>query len=374
MKILIDMSFVRPYELTKSIPLYGFRLLQGFHELHVNDVSLLVNADLQNYYQTTFPLFHTIPVRIRPCWRRINWRVKDWLFDLAYRWKISHISYDVVLTLNELNQRTAFRTRKKKISVIHDLKDLSLKKDKELIRSRAFYRQLIDSADAIVAISEYTRQDILSQYDVKSDKIRVIYNSIKMTEKSIRPQPLQDERTYILYVNTLKEYKNPLILLQAFNEIKDIIKEDIVLVGRATEYWYDVLLPYIKNNGIEHRVIRFQDISDEELKYLYEHASLFVSSSQHEGFGFTPIEAAICCCPVICTKCEALPETTMMLLNYYEPADDYRELANKIIEVLKSPRNNSSLLTISEKYQQKYTPKAQASQFLSLMEGLLREG
>ena len=374
MKILIDMSFVRPYELTNSIPLYGFRLLQGFHELHVNDVSLLVNGDLQNYYQTTFPLFHTIPISIKPRWRIINWRVKDWLFDLAYRWKISHISYDVVLTLNELKQRTTFRTKKKKISVIHDLKDLSLKKDQELIRSRAFYRQLIDSADAVVAISEFTKQDILSQYDVKSDKIKVIYNSIKKTEKSIRPQLFQDEKKYILYVNTLKEFKNPLILLQAFNEVKDNIKEDIVLVGRATDYWYDVLLPYIKHNDIEHRVIRLQDISDEELKYLYEHASVFVSSSQHEGFGFTPIEAAIYCCPVICTKCEALPETTMMLLKYYEPADNHKELANKLLEVLHSPRNKSSLLAISERYLQKYTPKAQAGQFLSLMEGLLREG
>jgi glycosyltransferase involved in cell wall biosynthesis len=64
----------------------------------------------------------------------------------------------------------------------------------------------------------------------------------------------------------------------------------------------------------------------------------------------------------------------MMLLKYYEPADNHKELANKLLEVLHSPRNKSSLLAISERYLQKYTPKAQAGQFLSLMEGLLREG
>lgn len=367
------MSFVRPYELTKSIPLYGFRLLQGFQELHINDVYLLVNGDLQKYYQEAFPYFHTIPVKVEPRWNKFNWRVKELLFDIAYRRRITHETYDVVLTLNELTHRTVFRTKKKKISVIHDLKDLAIQKDKNLKHSRAFYRQLIDNADVVVAISEYTKQDILNRYDVAADKIKVIYNSIKMTEESKRPQPIQDEKKYILYVNTLLEYKNPLILLQAFNEVKDVIKEDIVLVGRTTEYWHNVLLPYIKNNDIEHRVIRLQDVSDEELRYLYEHASVFVSSSQHEGFGFTPIEAAIYCCPVICTKCEALPETTMMLLNYYEPADNYKELANKIVEVLNSPRDKSSLLAISERYQQKYTPKVQANQFFSLIDSLLRE-
>ena len=374
MKILIDMSFVRPYELTKSIPLYGFRLIQGFQKLHANDVYLLVNGDLQDYYQEAFPHFHIIPVNIDLRWNKLNWRVKELLYDIAYRRLIKHETYDVVLTLNELTHRTTFRTKNKKISVIHDLKDLSIQKGKNLKRSRAFYRQLIDSADTVVAISEYTKQDIHNHYEVAADKIKVIYNSIKMTEESKRPQFLQDERKFILYVNTLQDYKNPLTFLQAFNEIKDIIKEDIVLVGRETEYWHEVLLPYIKRNNMEHRVIRLQDVTDEELRYLYEHASLFVSCSQHEGFGYTPIEAAVCCCPVICTKCEALAETTMMLLNYYEPADDYKKLSPKIVEVLNSPRNNPSLIDISERYLKKYTPKAQASQFVSLMERLSREG
>ena len=373
MKVLIDMSFIRSYELKKSIPLYGFRLLQGIQELHINDVFLLVNGDLHNYFQENYPQFHTIPIRISPCWHRINWRFQDWLYDIIYRWKILCTKYDIVLTINEYTFRTTFRTRKKKISVIHDLKDLSIQKDSHLSRSRNFYCKLIESADVVVAISEYTKQVILSHYDVSEDKIKVIYNSIKLAEVSKRPQVIMDGMKYILYVNTLLEYKNPQTLLRAFNAVKDNIEENLVFVGKVTEYWEEVLLPFIKQNGLEHRVIRLQDLSDEELRYLYEHASVFVTSSLHEGFGYTPIEAAMCCCPVICTKCEALPETTMMLLNYYEPAGDYYELGNKIIEVINSPRNNDSLLEVSEIFRQKYLPKIQASQFFSLIGILLRE-
>lgn len=367
------MSFIRSYELNKSIPLYGFRLLQGIQELHIKDVFLLVNDDLQLFFQENYPQFHTVPIRISSFWRKINWRFQDWLYDIIYRWKILCTSYDVVLTINEYTFRTTFRTRKKKVSVIHDLKDLSIQKDSNLSRSRNFYRKLIENADRVVAISEYTKHNILSHYNVSADKIKVIHNCIQLAEVSRRPKVIMDGIKYILYVNTLLEYKNPQTLLRAFNVIKDDIEEHLILVGKVTEYWQDVLLPFIKRNSLEHRVIRLQDLSDEELRYLYEHASVFVTSSLHEGFGYTPIEAAICCCPVICTKSEAIPETTMMLLNYYEPAGDYYELGKKITEVINSPRNNDSLLAISEKFRQKYSPKIQASQFFSLMGNLFQD-
>ena len=370
MRVLIDMSFIKPFELTNSIPLYGFRLLQGIQELHINNVCLLINGDMESYFRENFPQFSTISVCIRPFWGKINWRFQNWIFDIAFIWKIIHTKFDVILTLDELKYRTTFKTRKKKISVIHDLKDLARQTGIKRFKSLFFYRRLIDNADIIVAISDYTKQNILSHYNVKSNKIKVIHNSIKMTEVSVLPQGLRDNIKYILYVNTLLEYKNPLSLLRAYNSIKDKIEEHLIIVGKDTEYWHNILLPYIKDNCLEHRIIRLQNITNEELKYLYDHASVFVSCSKHEGFGYTPIEAAMCCCPVICTICEALPETTMMLLNYYEPADDSEALANKIIDVLNSPNDHASLSAISEEYRNRYSPKTQATHFVSLIDSL----
>ena len=116
-----------------------------------------------------------------------------------------------------------------------------------------------------------------------------------------------------------------------------------------------------------------QNLKDEELRFLYEHASVFVSCSQHEGFGYTPIEAAICCCPVICTKCEAIPETTMMLLNYYEPAEDDKELAKCIKSVLEKPRDFQTLKAISDIFRREYSPEKQVKLFFSLMEDLMQQ-
>lgn len=341
MRILIDLSFIKTYELTKSISLYGFRILQGMQELNITeDVSLLVDGDMDIYFRENYPQFKTIPISIKPFLRKMNWHFKNWLFDLMYRWKIMHTAFDVILTICNPESRATFRTKKKKISVIHDLKALSTT-DPNPYKIWRFYDKLIKSADVVVAISEYTKQDVLSHFDVSSDKIKVIYNSIKMTMEARHPQSVIDGMKYILYVNTLYEYKNPLTLLVAFNSIKNHINENLVIVGQSTDYWHDVLLPYIKHNDLDSRVIRLQNVTDEELRYLYEHATMFVSCSQHEGFGYTPIEAAMYYCPVICTKFEALPETTMNLLNYYAPFDDSKELANKMIEVSNTPRKNT---------------------------------
>lgn len=370
MKILIDLSFIRQYDLTKSIPIYSMRLLQAIPETRVHDVHLLINNDLKDYFRNHLPQFSTTSVYVKGFLRRFNWRITDALFYIAHRWKIFTTPFDVVLTLNELNSCATFKTRRKKVSVIHDLKDLTIKKGKKQARCCQFYQRLIDSADIVVAISEYTRQNILRHYNVDARKIQVIHNSIRMTPEATPPKGFPVGTPYILYVNTLLEYKNPLPLLKAFRQIMDSVEEHLLIVGKETEYWHQVLLPYIRQHDMESRVTRLHNLTDEEVKYLYLHASLFVSCSRHEGFGYTPLEAAICCCPVICSKSEALPETTMMLLNYYDPPEDDSVLATRIAQTLASPSGKDDLKAIADTYISQYSPEKQAAQFLELMDSL----
>lgn len=77
---------------------------------------------------------------------------------------------------------------------------------------------------------------------------------------------------------------------------------------------------------------------------------MFIPSSLYEGFGYTPIEAAMCGCPVISSIQEALPDSTQGLLNYYHPAMDADVLANKILAVLENPPAQETLLRIAETY------------------------
>ena len=82
-----------------------------------------------------------------------------------------------------------------------------------------------------------------------------------------------------------------------------------------------------------------------------------------EGFGFTPIEAAMYKTSVISSKETALFETTMGLLDYYEPATDFNVLSEKIYSVLSNSQNEEHLLKVSNTYEKTYSPLNQAKYF-----------
>lgn len=159
---------------------------------------------------------------------------------------------------------------------------------------------------------------------------------------------------YILYVNALKEYKNLLTLIKAFYILKDKIGHNLLIIGSPTKYWKNVIWPYILKKQITDRIKIISNVSNNELTMYYSRAKLFISPSLHEGFGYTPIEAAICYTPVITTEVDALYETTLGLLNYYHPALDEKALADKIMEVLHQGCDIGTRKQISDLFKEKY--------------------
>lgn len=92
-----------------------------------------------------------------------------------------------------------------------------------------------------------------------------------------------------------------------------------------------------------------------------------------EGFGRTPVEAAICKVPVISTKETSLPEVTMNEVYYYENATDDKELAEKILEVLKNKPSKEKLEEISNKLEEEYSEENVAKRYVKLLDKILDE-
>lgn len=158
---------------------------------------------------------------------------------------------------------------------------------------------------------------------------------------------------YLLYVSSLLKYKNVLTLLKAYNLIKEQINRKLVIIGRvinlADDSWEKEALPFIQKNHLERFIIHIsQPLADDELSRYFQFTDLFIHPSLLEGFGYTPIEAAIHKVPVLTTKETALYETTMGLLNYYSPATDEHALAEKILLLLENKVAPEELERISE--------------------------
>ena len=107
-------------------------------------------------------------------------------------------------------------------------------------------------------------------------------------------------------------------------------------------------------------------VTDEERNWLLTNAALFVTPSLFEGFGRTPVEAAICRIPVISTKETSLFEATQGLCSYVENPTDEKELAALLLEKINTPDSAEKLTQISEKLSETYKAENCAGKYAQI--------
>lgn len=198
-------------------------------------------------------------------------------------------------------------------------------------------------AEKIVAVSEYTKQDILRFFPkIIPEKIEVIHSGInlsKLNNEQIKSatNTLSLPENFILYLGNIEPRKNILSLIAAFKKISKNLP-DFYLVIAGGSGWHQgysrqVFKAIAKNNQIKY----LGYVNEEQKLVLYKQAKLFVFPSYYEGFGFPPLEAMSQDCPVIASQTASLPEvvgSAGILINPF----DINNIAEAIIEVL----NNTS--------------------------------
>lgn len=364
-KTLFDVTDIHEESRFMSIPQYKIRLLESFDETERRVIVLLANKDNSSYIKKILPTFDILEIASNDNkWCKIP-IVRHFRKSYIYSKTVNNSGCSSIFIASDLPFYSKGKVRLKKIQVVHDLKEIKQGKIKDRIRRYIEHAITYSNSDLIIPISKYTRNDLLRLFPlIDKNKIKVIYNSINNI-KGVKKPTFLIPSSYILWVNTAIEYKNVMTFLKAYNSIKNI-EQEIVIVSKEFPYWKDICIPFIKHAGIDDKVHIVSDISDEELRYLYEKADLFVTCSTHEGFGYTPIEAAIYKCPVISTRCEALADTTQNKLYYYEHPFNYNELADKIQFVLKNRPNYKQLEEISVFFKKKYNIKTQKSKIFNL--------
>jgi len=368
MRVLFDLTYVNPSSYS-GIVIYAYRLLKGIVDLELTDnISLLVTEKNKLFLQKKFPNFHFITVELR--YKIINTRLL-FLKRYVYKNKINKLvkKYNVSLFFTPyLNNGSLYASKVPQIGVLHDAQGYILSKKTGLkgYVLRFFTVRLLNRINRIVTISNFAKSSILNEIKNLHTPIYVVYNSVEVSncEKKLI---LENKTPYILYVNTLEPYKNLETLVNAFGLLKDRTKHNLIVKAKKLPYWDAIILPLLKINNITDRVFLIEKkYSNEKMASLFSEADLFVSPSLMEGFGFTPIEAAMHQVPVISSKESALFETTLGLLNYYEPADDFKELAYVIDKILINKPSKEELIKISDCFKQSYSAKQQALLFIKL--------
>ena len=354
--------------LSLSTSIFTAVLLDSFVELGVSkNFCLIVNCLHEAFFRKRFPEYELVVLKFPPLfvvnkitkgkhsWARLLKKFGIFSRAVNRRKEIKAIWFPCV------NPEIFVKTTKPAILTIHDLFFLHSEKEKSL-----FAKILADEKNKVVSISNYTKNKIENDFSYKR-KISVIPNGVAVDVSKTEPVKRLEDSNFILDINSYEKKKNAITLLKAFNLIKE--KTDCNLVfcgGYKHDDCFGELEDFTKENGLTGRVSFFLAISEEQKNWLLTHARIFVTPSLLEGFGRTPVEAAICGIPVISTKETALPEATLGLVNYYENATDEKELAALILKKLEEPDSKERLSLIAEKLKQEYAPTNVANKYLDV--------
>jgi len=189
----------------------------------------------------------------------------------------------------------------------------------QIVRAK---RRLYGRADAIICVSESSRQDLFRFYDVEPAKTRVIHHGLQPLRSS--PAPTSELRAqwpaeFLLFVGSRAAYKNFNALLRAFRATGlDQRMWLLAAGGGALTAEERALAQELK---VETRVIVIPQIADAQLAEAYRAAALFVYPSRCEGFGFPPLEAMAAGCPALVSKTSSLPEVCRDAPFYFDPEE-----------------------------------------------------
>lgn len=247
---------------------------------------------------------------------------------------------NIILPSEGYSYLLPFLKKHKTILICHDLHDL-MNVNVSKWRKCFLKWQLknLKNANHLVAISKHTKQDFTKLFGEKfTSKMIVIHNPIEdfwFDTINYKPQKFNNCKLddYILVMGSIAWYKN---LDRAFEALANIPNINIVRVGPMKPNW-------IKFVGSD-RLFIFDNLSDEEIQWLYQNAKMFFFPSIHEGFGWPLIEAMACKCPIVTSKKASIPEICKNVVCYVDPYD-----VNSMSETIKKILNNKSQLeTLAE--------------------------
>lgn len=381
-KVGIDLTYIREDEVS-GIRKYGEEILDGFDTIS-NDYEfvLFVDSKLKDIYEKKYPKFRKVPIKVG--FKNIKYvrGLYNRFFDKYYKTNILKKENCDIVFYPYINSISPISKKINSLEAILDIIPLDIIKNCESFKYKKVKRRyvsLMNKSKNIVTLSEYSKKrllDINPNYDGNVSVVPSSVAKLEKSEKSIK-DVLGNEQKYIFTINSFCKHKNQITLVKAFNLIKDKIPHNLVMVGRpelgSPISGYNDVVNYIKRNKLEDRVKIMSFISDEDRNALFYDADLFVSTSMQEGFGRTPVEAAMCRIPVISTVETSLPEATMGKVFYYDNATDEKELAEKIEYVLENKPNAEELEEIATLFENEYSVEKISKMYLNLIDKILKE-
>ena len=204
-----------------------------------------------------------------------------------------------------LNQRLPRIPMRHAVATFHDLFVMTGEYSTAEFRARftAQARDAAERADAVIAVSRFTGDQVVSLLGVDPAKVHVVHHGIRSFAAPSAALPGREK--VILHVGAIQKRKNIARLVEAFETLAPEWR--LVLAG-SHGYGAREILARIENSPARHRIQVTGYVSAAELAGWYARAAVFAFPSLDEGFGMPVLEAMAAGIPVLTSNRSALPE------------------------------------------------------------------
>jgi len=368
MVLLVD-ALIFEYKKAPGYETFLFNLLTYLFNhrdlIRANNVKIAVKAGQEKHFERFCSKFEIISFKF-------NSHLGLFLAQNLLKKKCSLRAADVVL--HTYNYGSAIK-QAKTITVVHDLQFMRFPEywsTIKLLQRKLQIPRTLKLADRIIAISNFTKQELEFFYGAWIHKTAVIYNFCDFEkfwecEQSVNSS-VSAGSEYFLSVSSMARHKNIFCLLVAFSLYVKFNKNcKLVLVGK-----YDNLdksaHEFIESNGLNDCVQFTGYISASELGTLYKKCLATILPTLYEGFGLPIVEALYFDCRLILSDipiCREIAEDSAVFFDPSDPRD--------LLEKMKNVNNMSSINSSKQRVIQKYAKENTGALYIESINQLLLE-
>jgi glycosyltransferase involved in cell wall biosynthesis len=224
---------------------------------------------------------------------------------------------------------------------------------------RIFEESMLKRSNKIIAVSDFTKRELLQYYKVNADKIRVIHNGVD-THKF---QPATDKRKVkqelgfnpddiaVLSVGRLYARKGLFTLIESMPAVvRSFPRVKFIISGKGQSNEMKKLVAHAQKLGVNDNIVFTGYYPDKKLPRLYQAADVFAFSTFYENLPFAVLEALSTGLPVVTTRVGGIPEMIDSGKNGFlvQPFNS-RELSDRILYLLEHPAAASEMAFLARK-------------------------
>lgn len=291
-----------------------------------------------------------------------------WWFEMAIPAVLKRHKIDVFLSPDSY---CSLRSKVPTVMVCHDIAFCHYP-EQVPFHGRVFYKHYVPKylkrAERIISVSEFTKQDIIRQYQTAGEKIAVACNGARsvfqvLNEKEKREvkQQYSQGQDYFFYLGSVHPRKNVARLIQAFDQYKTARPSPVKLLIGGRMAWQTTAIEQALTNATHRVDIELLGyLDDVQLAKILGSAIALAYPSLFEGFGIPLLEAMHAEVPILTSNTSSLPEVAGEAAILVDPMD-VNAISRGMQALYESPTTRKALVAKGNIQRQKFSWKKAAS-------------